>query len=450
MYPILFRVFVAALMFLLVPGVDAWAGEKKDIYLVVWDTTRSDHLSVYGYERDTTPNLNKIAENSAVFTDSHASGGWTPPSVASLFTGLLSRNHLVDYAPTKERMDIPFEVNTLAEVLRDDGYHTALFTAQSVFYKDGYTQGFMEHEMLGSGQFQNRIPKTLEKAGDKPVFIVLYWLNPHAPYNPPKIHDLYTDPNGPQVNLMVKKEDKKLPGDFSHPEINSGKVVLDEAQWKQLKARYDGELHSNDQRMQNGIEKFKQLRSWDDTVFVMTSDHGEMFNERSQMRVWHGWPTHENQRVPLIIKAPGQKSRVNVDSQVRGIDVFPTVLELAGVSYDGPLNGKSLVPMMNGATEPDRPNLGASHYSGGLMFYRNGKHNLITSRLNDKNNYLYDLTADPKELQNLATSNPELFASVKAEMEVFIESTHIDLGISGETKVSSEEEAQLRALGYIE
>ena len=251
----------------------AQAAEKKDVYFVVWDTTRSDHLSPYGYQRDTTPNLNRIADNSAVFSDANASGGWTPPSVASLFTGLLSVNHRVDFTPTKERIDIPSEVNTLAEVMRDAGYHTALFTAQSVFYKEGYLQGFMEHEKVGSGQFQSRIPQTIEKAGDKPLFIVLYWLNPHAPYNPPKIHDLYTDPNGPQVNLMVKKEDKKLDGDYAHPEINSGAVVLNEAEWSQLKARYDGELHSNDQRMQNGIEKYKQLRSWDDAVFVMTSDH---------------------------------------------------------------------------------------------------------------------------------------------------------------------------------
>lgn len=450
MFSVLIRVLVSVMAFVAWPTAVSWAGEKKDIYLVVWDTTRSDHLTPYGYFRDTTPNLNKIAENAVVFTDAHASGGWTPPSVASLFTGLLSRNHQVDYAPTKERMDIPSEVNTLAEVLRDDGYYTALFTAQSVFYKEGYLQGFMEHEKLGSGQFQNRIPKVVEKAGDKPIFMVLYWLNPHAPYNPPKIHDLYTDPNGPQVNLMVKKEDKKLPGDYAHPEINSGKVVLDEAQWKQLKARYDGELHSNDQRMQNGIEKFKELRSFDDAVFVMTSDHGEMFNERSQMRVWHGWPTHENQRVPLIIRAPGQKGKVTVDSQVRGIDVFPTVLELAGVSYDGPLNGESLVPLMNGAKGADRPNLGASHYSAGLMFYRNGKYNFITSRLKPENTYLYDLTVDPKETENLAKTSPELVAKVKAEMEAFIESSTLDLGISGESKVSSEEEEQLRALGYIE
>ena len=426
------------------------AAEKKDVYFVVWDTTRSDHLTLYGYFRDTTPNLNKIAENAAVFNDANASGGWTPPSVASLFTGLLSLNHRVDYTPTKERMDIPSEVNTLAEVMRDAGYYTALFTAQSVFYKEGYLQGFMEHEKVGSGQFQSRVTRTIEKAGDKPLFIVLYWLNPHAPYNPPKLHDLYTDPNGPQINLMVKKEDKKLEGDYAHPEINSGAVVLNEAQWKQMKALYDGELHSNDQRMQNGIEKYKLLRSWDDAVFVMTSDHGEFFNERSQMRVWHGWPTYENQRVPLIIKAPGQKGRVNIDSQVRGIDVFPTVLELAGVSYDGPLNGKSLVPLMQGQKEPHRPNLGASHYSNGLMFYRNGKYNLITSRLNEANTYLYDLTADPKETNNLAKTQPELFAAVQAEMEAFIESSKIDFGIEGGNKVSSEEEEQLRALGYIE
>ena len=117
---------------------------------MVWDTARSDHLTPYGYFRDTTPHLNRIAENAAVFHDANASG-WTPPSVASLFTGLLSVNHRVDYTPTKERMDIPSEVNTLAEVMRDAGYYTALFTAQSVFYKEGYLQGFMTHEKVGSG-----------------------------------------------------------------------------------------------------------------------------------------------------------------------------------------------------------------------------------------------------------------------------------------------------------
>ena len=200
--------------------------------------------------------------------------------------------------------------------------------------------------------------QSIEKAGDKPLFIVLYWLNPHAPYSPPKLHDLYTDPSGPQGEFGGEERDKKLPGDFSHQEINSGEVVLEEAQWKQLKALYDGELHSNDQRMQNGIMKYQLLRPWNDAVFVMTSDHGEFFNERSQMRVWHGWLTHENQRYPLIIKAPGQKG-VDIQSQVRGVDVFSMRL----LRWT-----KCPVPLMQGQKEAHRPNLGASHYSGGLMF----------------------------------------------------------------------------------
>jgi arylsulfatase A-like enzyme len=443
--------FLLLAFFLSAMGVStASAGEKKDIYFVVWDTTRVDHVSAYGYERETTPNLDAIAKNAAVFHNAQASGSWTPPSVASMFTGLFSRSHLVDYAPKKELMEIPEEATTMAEALRDEGYYTALFTAQSVFYKDGYTQGFMQHESVGSGHFKNRVAEVMEKAGDKPVFLVLYWLNPHSPYNPPPIHDLFTDPNGPKVNIMVKEADKKTEGDYSHSEVNSGKVVLDEAQWNQLRARYDGELHSNDQRMQNGINRYHGRRPFGDAVFVMTSDHGEMFNERSEQRVWHGWPTHENQRVPLIIKAAGQSGRVDVRSQVRGVDIFPTVMELAGVNYTGPLNGKSLVPLMNGATEADRPNIGSSHYWNGLMYFNDGKYNLITSRLNTEKTFLYDLTKDPEETTNIAKTNPELVASIKKKMEAYFEASYIDIGIKQKAKISSAEEEQLRALGYME
>lgn len=428
----------------------ASAGEQKDIILVVWDATRADHLTPYGYERDTTPNLAALAQTATVFDNAQASGSWTIPSVASLFTGLFSHNHKVDYAPTKGIVDIPAETTTLAETLHDQGWFTALFTAQSVFYQPGYQQGFDMHELTGSGTFKDKVTQALDKAGDKPVFMVLYWLNPHSPYTPPKLHDIFSDPDGPQVDIVLKAEDARKPGDHPHDDVNAGRVTLTEAEWAQLEARYDGELHSNDQRMQNCLDRYARRRSLEDAVFVMTSDHGEMFNDRPQQRTWHGWPTHENQHVPLIVKAPGQKSGARVATQVRGVDVYPTVLELAGARLDHAINGESLVPLLQGDAGRDRANVGATHYWDGLQFYNDGDHNLIMSRNNASRVFLYDLERDPDEQTNLAETDPGLVERVKGRMLKFIEQTTIELGIQDGSSLSKEDEERLRALGYME
>ncbi len=428
----------------------ASAADQKDIILVVWDATRADHISAYGYERDTTPNLAALAKTATVFDNAQASGSWTIPSVASLFTGLFGQNHKVDYAATKGIVDIPTQTTTLAETLHDQGYFTALFTAQSVYYQPGYQQGFDMHELTGGGSFKDKVVQAMDKAGDKPVFMVLYWLNPHSPYTPPKLHDIFSDPNGPQVDIVLKPEDAKKPGDHPHDDVNSGRVTLSDAEWAQLEARYDGELHSNDQKMQNCLDRYARYRSLDDAVFVMTADHGEMFNDRDQQRTWHGWPTHENQHVPLVIKAPGQKTGNHVSTQVRGIDIYPTVLELAGASLEHPVNGESLVPLMNGEAGKDRAFIGASHYWDGLLYYNDGDYNLITSRDNNRRVFLYDLNKDPEEKTNLAETDPGLLDKVKGQMQKFIDKTTIDLGIQDNSALSNEDEERLRALGYME
>ncbi len=420
---------------------------RPHVFLIVWDAARADHFSFLGYGRDTTPVLASVAAKSAVFEQAHASGSWTLPSVASLVTGQFGYNHGVDWEPEAWGVDIPESSPTLAQVFKAAGWATAWYTSQSMFEpKVGYYRGLDDHALVWGSEIVNRTARFIDAAQGGPVFVILYWLDPHAPYDPHEKFDLWTRPDAPRVNIEEKKAEQ-TEGYHVHTEVNSGRVKLTPEEWQALVDRYDGELLWNDDRFNQFWAMLGRKRLQDRSVVVVTADHGEALNDRPEQRTWHGRPYEENQHVPLVVSAPWRIPPRRVPSVVRGVDVFPTVLELAGVPVPPGVNGESLLPLVD-RPGPDRPSIGGTHMYDATVYYRSGNWKLMTQRTGAKRSLLFDLARDPGERTDL--SGKADLARVRAQMDDFLRHTTVQADRTGQKTIDDAERERLKALGYTE
>jgi arylsulfatase A-like enzyme len=301
------------------------------IVFVMIDTLRPDHLGCYGYARNTSPNIDRIAEQGVVFENVFSVAPWTNPTIASLFTGLYPQ---AIFPPAEHRdairQALPGQLETLAERLKRKGYRTAaLVDHPGISRRWNYDQGFdtwvsLFHEGgfkvwgVTDAEFVNQeFDAILEGGGKVPVFIYLHVVYPHRPYIPPPPHDSLF---GPGFKRVEEREKQGV--------IN----------------RYDGEIRYTDDLVGMILGSLKKRGILERTIIVVTSDHGEGFWE-------HGLSEHGNSlfnellRVPLIIFLPGGRGRApkRVEEPASNIDLYPTILEMAGVTPPAGTDGKSLM-----------------------------------------------------------------------------------------------------------
>ncbi len=348
---------VGLAIFLLWPAIhfgDALAASpqvaaRPNIILVTLDTVRADHLSLYGYARKTTPHLDTWAKRGVVFENAITTTSWTLPSHASIFTGLLPHQHGADwYMPLNTRRW------TLAEVLASWGYETAGFTSNFVYGEAGWglAEGFHEYEdnrdfllhNLGtlrvgmriidplyrrwvlpdsferrSAQDMNQdILRWVEHRSRRPYFLFINYFDAHDPYlsSPADARHFGALPPG-----VIREARYGFEG--------RGTLHLPEADRQALVAGYDNSLATLDRGLAELLDMLSRLPDWENTVLVITSDHGEGLGEHGGY--YHGLDLYnESVRVPLIILGRGVPHGLRIPSAVSTLDVFPTVLRFAG------------------------------------------------------------------------------------------------------------------------
>ncbi len=285
-----------------------------NIVLIVIDTLRADHLGCYGYIRDTSPVLDGFARKALRFDAAFATAPWTPPSMASIFTGLyptengvgawIARKALSGAPPRAAVLDASYL--TLAESLRERGYQTVGVTANS-WIADylGFSQGFDAFATLdfGPAAAENRLAlETVDRAWDRksPLFLYVHYVDPHEYQQERPYHDRFAG--------------KPYAGSYD-PAM---RALID---------RYDAEIRETDQRIGELLDALRARGLGDDTVVAITGDHGEGFYEHGFQG--HGWQLHgEEIRVPLLLRAPGRSARTDV--VVSPLDLYATLLGVAG------------------------------------------------------------------------------------------------------------------------
>jgi len=396
-----------------------------NVLFVSFDSLRADHLHAYGYERETSPSLDRLAAGGVLFENAISETSWTLPSHLTLLTGLTSRVHGVTYDGRR----LSEAHTTLAESLREVGYRTEAFVSAPYLHPIfGFDQGFERYEVLGSTiydeedfsprrlanpEWQERaseadiashqmrssevlaelVEEAVARLAGEPFFLFVHMFDPHYDYDPPEAYWRRFNPD--------------YAGDFEgrgytrNPRVEPGMPSED---LEQIVALYDGEIRYTDEHFGRMLEALERAGLTEQTLVVATSDHGEEFFE-------HGRKGHratlfdEQLRVPLILRLPGGLPEgKRLAMQVRAIDVLPTILELLGVAAPAEAMGRSLVPYALGlATPEDLPAVSFLDRPRRLRLtaLRTGSTKLLVLRSHERPgkviSRLFDLAADPTE-----------------------------------------------------
>ncbi len=432
-----------------------------NVLLVSIDTLRPDHLGAYGYHRDTSPTIDALAAAGARFTTVVSPTSWTLPAHVTLLTALPPEVHGV----VEDRFRLGRTVPTLAEVLRQRGYATAAFVSGP--YLDagyGFARGFDHYDDYSAVRISRpathrartspALLTALETWLDgqvgtpRPHFLFVHMWDVHYDFNPPPPYDTMFDPD---YQGTVTTEDFE-----TGTSVHAGMEPRD---LEHVVALYDGEIRYTDAYLGRIVEALRRRRGGDETVVVVTSDHGEEFFE-------HGMKGHRNAlydesiRVPLIIRYPKTiPAGTVVESQVRLLDVAPTILALtdtpvpAGFGLDAslaPYAGRSLLPFLVDAGSLPAVPAFADLQPQGQAAIRHDDRKLIVRPFATPHDQLFDLRADPGELVDRAATDPATAAALQQELRTWKDTAALAARRTDAAAMDAEHKAALRALGYVE
>ncbi len=397
----------------------------SNVLLVTFDTTRWDHLGYAVGEKNLTPVLDEMAAGGTWFSRCLTTQPLTLPSHTSIMTGLFPDGHGVRNNGT---YIVPESDVTLAERLREAGFEThAIIGAFVLDSQFGLSQGFEEYDddlrggakaplfmfkELPAARIADKAIDWLEKRKpNKRFFLWLHFFDPHANYSPPD----------------------KIAMEFAGEP-------------------YKGEIHYADRELGRVLEKLKEQKLLEETLFAFTADHGESLGE-------HGEKTHglfiyrSTMRVPLLLRGPGIPSGMRVDSLVRTVDIAPTILELLGLEGVSEMDGKTLLPLIHGETDERGAYMEtmAPFLNFGWAPLR-GEERGSVKVIEAPRPEVYDLESDPKERRNLHGKVGEEVdggRGLLVELRRRIAEDPFTKGEHREAEMDPETRAKLAALGYV-
>lgn len=330
---------------------------RPNVIFIMVDALRADHVSAYGYARPTTPNLDAFMAGGARFAEATTPSSWTLPSNAAMLTGRMPhRLRMNDWASLAAAVQ-PEEL-MLAEALRNGGYRTIGFVNN--FFLDqqfGMAQGFDHYERLVSSEMAGDLngvafewlDANRPTLSSQPLFLFMYYYDPHTWYDPPPPYDTLYDPN---YNGSL------TPEVYQHgQQVVAGDIVPTPRDVRHLLALYDGEITYWDDQLGQFLSRLAAEGLLNNSLVIVSSDHGQMFGEHDKW-VHRNSLYEEVLRVPLFIYFPGvAPAGATIEAPVFTGDLMPTILDLVGLPVPAGLDGRSLRPLLQGqpGALADRP-----------------------------------------------------------------------------------------------
>lgn len=428
------------------------------ILLVSLDTLRADHLGCYGYRRDTSPTLDRLAGEGIRFARCVSQAPVTLPSTMSILTSLYPTVHGV----TSSDQRLKRSRTTLAEILRNEGYSTAGFSdggyVQGHF---GFSQGFgtFRDRRSGIARIRKRAMEWMGRHRGRRFFCFIQCYDIHSPYDPPPPYDTmfregdYAGSFRPDNATLVRydKYYQGLADDVPAP--------LTEADLDYAVSLYDGGIRYTDNQIGILLDEMRGAGIYDNTLIVITSDHGEEFLEHE--RLLHSVLYYTVVHVPLLLKPPasapwaGPARGLADETTVELIDIAPTILDGMGVRASVPMSGRSLLPLaLHGRREGEATAFSEYLRGGGLLAITTPDYRYVATR-DGALSELYRTPEDLREAQDRRTEEPEVAGELRSRLLDWLEGQETLRDESGggsvETGGPGEETIeQLRALGYIE
>jgi len=484
-------------------AAEAHADKRPNIILISIDTLRADHLSCYGYPRATSPAIDRLAAEGIRFERTASTASFTLPAHASMMTGLFPTSHGATYQNRDPRSftvsGIGPEHPTLAGLLRDAGYDTAGFVSGPLMSRQfGFSRGFQwyddRYDRLQSARarllsrtvlfrvlsaakiFNDRDLDSQRIAGEmnplvlswlrqrghssagRPFFLFVHYWDPHAPYDPPAPWGR-SDDGSPLSHAAVEYDmDRLLTGDYTMtPPALADTLAL-----------YDGEISYVDQQVGLLIDAMRQSGVLDDSMLVLTSDHGESFGEHAHWE--HSRVLYEDLlHVPFILRLPAARHGGTVQKDViaQPTDILPTALSVAGLAVPRDAEGRDLTRWIDPPSTPgappgvkapglafaevdhnvDWPKRWGARFDRDLTSARTPRWKYIRSSSGAEE--LFDLDADPGELSDLARRDPATTTTMRALVEAWRRTLAGPSG-SRPTEIDEGLRENLRSLGYIQ
>ncbi len=453
-------VVIAAIVYLIYSFIQSGPLPSNHVLLITLDTTRADYLGCYQPGKSTSPHLDRLALQSVVFDRAIAQAAVTPVSHASILTGLEPYNHGLRVLHGLVANRLGEEHKTLPEVWKEVGGQTAAFvSAFPVTQAFGLHQGFDFFDAAfppSDGKWLRShdgvlISNKSQRRADYTATAAISWLKAQAVHDKPLLMWVhFFDPHDPLV----------LPPKGIHHKFRTDSKNHEEV----LRAIYACEVFFMDSQIGRLFQAYKDCNMWDNTIVVVVADHGEGLGD-------HNWWSHgilyqEQIRVPQIVRIPGLQGGARISSLVRTIDLMPTILEAADIDADywPEMDGQSLLETMrsgqagqqltayadsiNILTYPRlKPATQVDHKDDKLYCLMKGNYKLIYHQLQPDQTEFYDLAHDPRELHNLAPSNPQEMKAMIADLMSLDALSDI---MPGMTQTDTERFEQLKSLGYVE
>jgi arylsulfatase A-like enzyme len=414
---------------------------RPNLILISIDTLRADRLGAYGYERNTSPHLDALAERGVRFETVIADSNWTLPSHATLFTGLPPSVHGAIGPKDRLRTGIP----TLAEVLQQNGYRTFGVTGGGfVDERHGFARGFDQYrrDPVDFRTALDIVVRMLRQlAPEERFFWFVHTYDVHCPYHPPPRYARLFDRQPPSDRLDTR-------GRCGNPHYNSMSLTAGQARY--LSDRYDGGIRYADDLLGAFVERLDADGRLGNTIVVVLSDHGDEFLE-------HGQIGHRNSqfiqslRVPWIMVGPGLERRVV--TQPAGLaDVMPTLLDLLDLPAPA-VQGVSMRPFIEARTaeRPPRTLFSEDPFAGLYSAVRGDRHVIQREAVGDT--LVYDWRDDPAEVENRFEAEPDRDAELRRDLAERVRRL-ADLRDRQRPEAalaaSEEQQQRLRALGYVE
>jgi len=447
----------------------------KHVILLTIDTLRADYLSCYDPDKRPTPNLDSLARDGILFSNAISPCSWTLPAFSSIVTGVSPSVHMT----TQATSSLPDTFKTLAEYLREDGYYTAAIGRNSFMMPEReLSQGFAEYNFfpkrkyitmtsLGATMLREIFPHSfkisastkeltdiaitwLEENHQVESFFWLHYFDPHHPYSPP--HEYLPDDAEPVPSIGTSF--------FDFGEVRAG-LFLNNEEREWVRTLYESEVSYVDHNVGRVITTLKRLGIYDESLIIVTSDHGDEFWEHGSIE--HGHTLYnELIHVPLIVKLPESMAASNgtvkqIETTVSTQSIFPTIMELCQIEYNK--DDVSISPLTslwgaNSHTFNQQPII-----STGLK-YSEDRISIIFDDfkyirfLSSNKEELYDLANDPMEQNSLVAERPDMIDRARRLLKQHNETAanlkdRFGIRVSEDLDLPKDVLERLRSLGYI-
>lgn len=428
---------------------------RLNIVLISVDTVRPDHLSTYGYERETDPNLRKLAQNATVFQNVFTLIPQTYPSFAMLFTGKspaqtgvfsnASPQNAEQGGLFRNTKPLTEETETLASILKKNGYQTVGFITSGILHDDftGLSHGFDtfnlfdQYDINAWKQDRERYDSFVDNGAEwfsenkqGPFFYWIHLMDPHSPYYPPESERCLFQSDADCQ--MLQSQPFASVNSFENPYYACSDEQAPTDVTNRYKALYDAEITSSDRQVGKILDALEKSDLMEDTLIIYYGDHGESFEHNYYFA--HGESLYNSTvKIPLVMYHPFHKTKKIISDRITNTDILPTILDIVQIPYKTDMfDGRSFISSL---TDLSPPTSTSSNKSQDELFFANydlskyailsGNYKYIYSSesaclYKGMQEELYNISSDPDEQHNLVTIEKEKAQRLRERLQINI------------------------------